>query len=585
MPDQVAIRVDQYVPVRMRDGATLYADVYRPDGSGQYPTLLSRTPYDKNDIMGTSVYPDFAIRAAREGYAVVVQDTRGRFSSEGDFYAFKNEIDDGYDTVEWTAAQPWSTGKVGMFGGSYVGATQWLAAMSKPPHLTAIAPSITASEYYEGWTYQGGAFQLFFNLSWAVTNLTLPNWDKLSSSVSGLTQEHLDGLVEATDNLDDSLKHLPLENYPVLKQPGMAPYYYDWLAHPGDDAYWKQWRIEDHHPNITTPAFNIGGWYDIFLGGTIRNFQSMREKGATEDARRGQKLILGPWFHDYFLGNIVGDSDFGVMAAGQSIELTSMLLRWYDYWLKGEQNGIIDESPVRIFVMGANCWRDENEWPLARTRYVKYYLHSEGNANTLNGDGCLSPDAPADEPADVFLYNPHNPVPTKGGGLCCYEAAVAPGAFDHREIESRPDVLVYSTPVLERDVEVTGPIIVTLWAASSAVDTDFTGKLLDVCPCGGVINLTDGIIRARYRESTEKAKLIKPDEVYEYTIDLWATSNVFKAGHRIRLEVSSSNFPRFDRNPNTGATISEEMALKPAVQTILHNNQHPSHVTLPIIPG
>ena len=414
MPDQVAIKVEQYVPVRMRDGATLYADVYRPDGPGQYPTLLSRTPYDKNDIIGISVYPDFAIRAAREGYAVVVQDTRGRFSSEGDFYTFKNEIDDGYDTVEWAASQPWSTGKVGMFGGSYVGATQWLAAMSRPPHLTTIIPLITASEYYEGWTYQGGAFQLFFNLSWSVTNLALPNWDNLSASVSGLTSEHLDGLVEATDNLDASLKHLPLKDYPVLKQSGLSPYYYDWLAHPDDDAYWKRWKIEDHHQNITTPAFNVGGWYDIFLGGTIRNFQNMREKGATEEARRGQKLVLGPWFHDSFLGNIVGDTDFGLMSASQSIELTTMMLRWFDYWLKGEQNGIIDEPPVRIFVMGANQWRDENEWPLARTQYTKYHLHSNGNANTLNGYGSLSQDAPGDEPSDVFLYNPKNPVPTKG---------------------------------------------------------------------------------------------------------------------------------------------------------------------------
>ena len=584
MPDPVAIKVEQNVAAPMRDGTILYADVYRPDAPGPHPILLMRTPYNKADTSTMAAELNF-MRAAGEGYAVMIQDVRGRYTSEGDFYTFRHEIEDGYDSVEWAAAQPWSTGKVGMFGSSYVGATQWLASIARPPHLAAIFPAITASDYHEGWTYQGGAFELFFNLSWAVTSLALPNWEKLSNSVSDLGPEHQQQLIEAVDDLNESLKYLPLKSYPTLKTPGLAPYYYDWLDHPEDDAYWRQWKIEDQHKNLTVPAYNMGGWYDIFLGGTIRNFLGMQKNAATEEARQGQKLILGPWFHDTFLSNSVGSADFGVMSAGASIDLDGIRLRWFDYRLKGTQNGIVEEPPVRIFVMGAKVWRDENEWPLARTQYVNYNLHSNGSANTLNGDGSLSPEPPGEEPADVFLYNPFAPVPTNGGGLCCYEVAQLPGAFDQREIEGRADVLVYSTQALEKDLEVTGPVIVTLWAASSAVDTDFTAKLVDVHPCGMAVNLTDGIIRARYRESKSQPKLMKPGSVYKYTIDLWATSNVFKAGHRIRLEISSSNFPRFDRNPNTGNSISEETMLKPAAQTVFHDSRYPSHVTLPIIPG
>ena len=578
----IPIRVDQNVPARMRDGTTLYADVYRPEAPGRYPVILTRTPYDK-DNYGTRVDSLDPIRAAREGYAVVIQNVRGRYNSEGEFYTFMNEIEDGYDTVEWAAAQPWSTGKVGMHGGSYVGATQWLAAVSRPPHLVAIFPSITSHDYYEGWTYQGGAFQLNFALNWSLS-LSLANLENLSRSLGDLAGEGK-MMAEAFDHLHDAVGFLPLKDYPALSAPGLAPYYYDWIKHPENDSYWHRWNIEDRHHTIQVPAYSMGGWYDIFLGGTIRNFVGMRKNGATEEARRGQKLMIGPWFHDSDPGNKTGEVDFGLASDTASFDFHGVKLRWFDHWLKAEENGIIDEDPVRIFVMGANVWRDEGEWPLSRTRYVNYYLHSNGNANTLNGDGSLSPEAPGDEPWDAFLYNPVNPVPTRGGGLCCHEAAYPPGAFDQREVESRADVLVYSTPPLEKDTEVTGPVTVTLWAASSAVDTDFTAKLVDLCPCGGAINLTDGIIRAKYRESTTQARLIKPDEVYEYKIDLWATSNVFKAGHSIRLEISSSNFPRFDRNPNTGSALGEDTALRPASQMVLHNSRYPSCVTLPVIPS
>ena len=274
----------------------------------------------------------------------------------------------------------------------------------------------------------------------------------------------------------------------------------------------------------------------------------------------------------------------GCRVQAVAADLDGMHLRWFDYWLKGKKNGLLEEPPVRIFVMGENAWRTENEWPLARTQYTKYYLHSNGNAKSLRGDGSLSPQQPRSEPADVYVSDPRNPVPTKGGGLCCWPAAVPGGAFDQRPVEERADVLVYTTPVLEHDVEVTGPISVTLYAATSAVDTDFTAKLVDVHPDGYARNLTDSIIRGRVPRDAGKATLLTPGEVYEYTIDLWATSNVFKAGHRIRVEIASSNFPRFDRNPQTGEASGEASRLEPALQHVFHDETRASHVVLPVIP-
>ena len=580
MTKPVTVRVEQDVPARMRDGTILYSDVYRPDTPGRYPVILCRTPYDK-DAFGTRVDSLDPIRAARQGYALVMQNVRGRYNSEGTFYTFKNEINDGYDTVEWAASQAWSTGAVGMHGGSYVGATQWLAAISRPPHLKCIMPSITSDDYYEGWTYQGGAYQLFFTLSWA-TSLALANIEHIERDHGDVARDS-GRMMEALRNLDGEFETLNFAEHPLFKNPALAPYFNDWVQHSEDDSYWKSVNIRERHSTIEIPAYSMSGWFDIFLGGALRNFTGMQKNGATEAARNGQRLIIGPWFHDDSPGSVGGEVNFGPDASTVSFDFHGTKLRWFDYWLKGEDNGVGEEDPVRIFVMGANEWRSEKEWPLARTQYTDYYLHSGGRANSARGDGSLSIEAPGDEPYDAYLYNPNNPVPTRGGGLCCDAAASPPGSFDQSAIEAREDVLVYSTEVLESPVEVTGPVTVTLYAGSSAVDTDFTAKLVDVCPCGGAVNLADGIVRARYRESTEEAKLITPGEVYEYKIDLWATSNLFKAGHRIRLEVSSSNFPRFDRNPNTGETLGRGTVSKPASQTILHNGSYPSRVTLPVI--
>jgi putative CocE/NonD family hydrolase len=580
MPDSVSLRVETNLPVKMRDGIVLYADVYRPDSPGPFPVALQRTPYDKG-AAGSMTNLD-PMKAARNGYAVVIQDTRGRYTSEGEFYAFRDEINDGYDTVEWAAAQPWSTGKVGMYGASYVGATQWLAAVARPPHLAAIVPNVTASNYHEGWAYQGGAFELGFNVSWTLLQLTLANFGAISST-KDVGAERRQELISAVNDMELSFRHLPTKDLPQL-QGGLADYYYDWLAHPEFDDYWKNLCIEDNHPRLNVPAYNIGGWYDIFLGGTIRNFLGMRANGGSDDARRGQKLLIGPWQHGSRGGSVVGDHYFGLAADAMAADLDGVHFRWFDYWLKGIDNGVLDEPPVRVFVMGDNVWRDEQEWPLARAQNTSYYLHSQGKANSSSGDGSLSPEAPGEEPPDVYLYNPADPVPTRGGGLCCNPYFAANGAFDQQDIEARPDVLVYSTAPLERDLEVTGPVTVTLWAATSQTDTDFTAKLVDVCEDGCARNLTDGIIRARYRDSSSNASFVEPGRVYHYTIDLWATSNVFQRGHRIRVEISSSNFPRFDRNTNTGNVIAGDAEFKPALQTVMHDAQHPSHITLPVVP-
>ena len=332
---------------------------------------------------------------------------------------------------------------------------------------------------------------------------------------------------------------------------------------------------------MTAPAYNTGGWYDVFVAGTFENFNGLRKHGGSPEARQS-KLICGPWMHPLSTSTKTGDVDFG----GHSlVDLGAEELRWFDYWLKGENNGIADEPPMRLFIMGSNVWRDEHEWPLDRTDWQKWYLHSGGNANTLHGNGTLSADPPSDEPADTFVYDPAVPVQTLGGNNCCNPEIVPWGPYDQRPVEIRGDVLCYTSAPLERDVEVTGPIKLTLFAESDARDTDWTGKLIDVRPDGYAVNLCDGIIRARFRDDPSNPTLLDPGKVYEYELDLDVTGNVFKRGHRIRIDVSSSNFPRFDRNPNTGAAWGRELEFRVARQAVHHSSRYPSHVTLPVIPS
>lgn len=571
------VAFERNVPVPMRDGTILQADVYRPEAPGPFPALLQRTPYNKAYLpVILNLDP---LRAAGEGYVVVVQDLRGRYASDGAFYPFRDEADDGYDSVEWIAEQPWCSGKVGMLGASYPGANQLHAAQAQPPHLAAIAPWITGSDYHEGWTYQGGAFCLGFNLNWTLTRLAP---DLLNHLNVPNPAEWRGSLNDAVDRLAATYRRLPLTHQPELE--GCAPFYRDWLAHPDDDAYWRRFRIADRYEHVGVPAFHLGAWYDIFLGGTLRNYRGLRERGGNDRTRRHQKLVVGPWTHSTDLSNLSGDVDFGQRANRLAFDLDGVLLRWFDRWLKESETTPDDEPPVRLFVMGENVWRDEPEWPLARAVPTSFYLHSRGGANAVQGDGVLSREAPGAEPADAYTADPHHPVPTRGGGLCCYPPALPPGAFDQRPIENRSDVLVYTSAPLAGDLEVTGPIVAVIYASTTAPDADLTAKLVDVSPCGYARNLVDGIVRARYREDRRSSHLLQPGRVYEYEIDLAATSNLFRAGHRLRLEVASSNFPRFDRNPQTGAPAAEATELASAIQTVYHDRAYPSRVILPIVP-
>ncbi len=573
------------VPASMRDGTTLRANIYRPAGEGQWPVLLTRLPYGKDLPLGSSVLDPTQV--ARQGYVVIVQDTRGRFSSEGQWEPMRNEQLDGVDTIAWAVQLPYSNGNVGMYGASYFGFTQWAVATHQPPALKAMVPFITWNDPFNGIMFRGGALELGL----------LANWN-LSVSLNDLMRRHRDDAkalgraiqlwAQETDALGPrGYESLPLKDFTPLKNLDVAPAFFEPIESPMDRQLVEPMTILGKHEQVTVPTLNVGGWYDIFLQDTISNFTTMREHGSTPEARQS-KLVIGPWSHGRQL-NPIGEINFGFGASAAFIDLQidfmSLQVRWFDHWLKGKDTGMLREAPIKLFVMGANAWRDEQEWPLARAVETRYYLHSRGHANSLNGDGTLDTHLPDAESPDQYAYDPANPVITHGGALLMTPEYPA-GPFDQRATESREDVLVYTTAPLEQDVEVTGPISVHLWATSSAPDTDFVARLVDVYPNGYAQNLTDGIIRARYRSFAhgEAPSLIEPGKAYEYEIDLWATSNVFKAGHRIRLDVTSSNFPRWDRNPNTGHDFGVDAELAVAQQTILHDHEHPSYVTLPIVP-
>jgi putative CocE/NonD family hydrolase len=563
--------VERGVEAKMRDGVVLRADVYRPDAAGKFPVLLQRTPYNKGN--GES---GLGRQAAATGYVVVIQDVRGRYTSEGEWYPFKHESEDGYDTVEWVASLPYSDGKVGMFGGSYVGATQMLTAIAHPPHLAGIFPVVTASNYHDGWTYQGGAFEQWFNESWT----------------SGLAQDTLNRKVSAGTNAMVGAQTLPLTSYPLFNLAStapvgsaaslqeLAPYFLDWLGHPDYDDYWKKWSIEEHYPDIQVPAYVVAAWYDIFQGGSLRNYIGITTHGGSDAARQKSRLMVMIGGHAGG-GPKIGDVDFGKQSV---VDENAVMLRWYDFLLKGEKNGSEHEQPVKLFVMGPNAWRDESAWPPAAARPVAYYLHSNGRANSSSGDGVLNAARPGSESPDRFINDPASPVPTVGGPLCCDSAHLAPGAFDQRKVESRLDVLVYTTAAFDHEYDVTGPVSLDLYASSEAVDTDFTAKLVDVSPDGFPRNLTDGILRARYRDSQEHPQLMQAGTVYHFRIDLWSTSNVFLVGHKLRLEIAGTNFPRFDRNPNNAEDPGHTAQVVKTTNTVYHDGAHPSVLMLDVMP-
>ena len=566
---------EKNVDVPMRDGALLRANITRPAGDGAVPALVERTPYNKEGGSENSIgSPEYF---ARRGYAVVIQDVRGRFASEGEFYPFRDDgadvLRDGYDTVEWMADQPWCDGNVGMFGGSYSGATQYRAALSRPPHLKALFVRESSADYYREWVYHDGAHEFGFSLYWArvIAATDLPH---LVPPGDVKRQQALFDRI-LTD-MPQWYERLPL--YPVPFLEGLTDWHNTWLEHPEDGPYWWRLGIDRHHHQVDVPIYHQGGWYDIFLAGTLKNYMGLRRRARSEKARRAQRLVIGPWVHGS--GNInkqtAGGYDFGPAAAQ---EFNQMRLPWFDHWLKGRDTGVIDEPPVRLFVMGRNVWRSETDWPLPDTHYTPWYLRAgpSGSVTSLN-DGSLAPTAPVGaEPADAYVYDPDHPVPTLGGNTL----GIVDGVHDHLRADELS--LTYTSEPLEQELEVTGPVTAVLYAMSSAPDTDWVVRLETVHPDGYVRNLCDGILRARYRDSFERPELLAPGQVYRFDIDLWATSNAFLPGHRVRVAITSSCFPRFDRNLNTGGPIHREAAGQVAINTVLHDELRPSHIMLPVI--
>ena len=553
MQYDVEMRLDVKHPVR--DGVNLSADIYLPKAAGTFPTVLMRTPYSNNG----DPLVEKARRLANNGYACVIEDCRGRWDSDGAYYPFR-EGEDGYDTQEWIGQQPWSNGKTGTSGGSYVGTVQWQSALHGSEYLTCMAPRVICTDYYSGLVYPGGALQLSVLMTWGMRT-------------NARTAQTID-----FHDWTEAFRALPTEEMDKLAGRDLD-FWSDWIAHPTYDNYWEAFNGE-RWDEIAAPAFNMGGWYDLYAPQTFTNYNGLRQHGRTEEAKQS-KLIVGPWPHALSQSPRTGDVDFG---AHSMADLETMEMRWFDYWLKGVDNGIVDEPPIRLFIMGVNTWRDEHEWPLARTDWQKWHLHSGGNANTLIGDGALSTASPADESPDQFTYDPLYPVPTTGGNTCCSPHIVPWGPYDQRDIEMRGDVLCYTSVPMDADLEVTGPIGVVLYAATDCRDTDWTAKLVDVSPTGYAKNLCDGIIRARCRESFSDPTLLDPGTIYEYRIEVGVTGNVFRKGHCIRLEISSSNFPRFDRNLNTGNSAATDTTPQRAHQTVLHSKEYPSHILLPVVP-
>jgi putative CocE/NonD family hydrolase len=568
---------ERNVPMTTRDGVTLRADVWRP-AEGTAPTLLMRTPYNKEfqQLPGglASQFPSL-LALLQAGYAVVWQDCRGTWASEGDFTPKVNDMEDGQDTVAWILEQDWSDGSVGAYGASYMGMTQWALAAAENPGLKAIAPTVAAANWYSGlWYSQGGALSLSLVMEWLSFMYGAEEQRLLQHGVTSdpTTMTRLYGAFFDPLALTE---HTPVADLPFH---GKGRWGDDWLAHPDFDEYWtsQDWSSMD---TVTVPILANTGWYDLKVHEQAADFVRLREHGASEVAREGSRLIIGPWDHINLTGSFP-DRWFGPLSGA---DFTQSHVEFYDHHLKGTPPA--SPAPrVRIFVMGIDQWRDETDWPLPDTQYTDYHLASAGSANTRDGDGTLVLDAPTAERSDDFRYDPRDPMPTTGGALLPSRPGFV-GPVDQRVVDDRNDVLCYTGPVLDKPVEVTGFVELKVFVSSTAVDTDITAKLVDVFPDGRAINLCDGILRLRYRNDRSKPELMTPGEVYEVTVPMSVTSNVFLPGHRIRLDVSSSNFPHYDRNSNTGGYISGE-ALEDMIvadNTVHHGGTRPSRLVLPII--
>jgi uncharacterized protein len=556
------------VPVKMRDGTVLSCDVWRPKSGGPVPALLQRQPYDKR-LAQAYVYAHPAWYA-RQGYGVVVQDSRGRGSSEGDFYPLRGDGEDGLDTIAWCAAQSWCSGKVASFGFSLPGLNQLLAAAEKPPALVTAIPGFYPQGMYDGLTHTGGAFGLAAVLDWAL--LLAPDAARRANRPDLLEEiRHAAGCGGAAPTI-------ALKDIPFLLEPDLMPFLRDYLEHPAFGSYWQEFELGERLSRIDVPCLHLSGWYDSFVTQTLNAYERFTSETSSE-----HRLLVGPWYHIPW-SQQVGAVDFGDAARNLVDEYQ---LAWLDAWTKGRREALDALPRVRLFVTGSNSWHDADRWPLPGVTAQTWYLRSAGRANSLSGDGVLSPDKPgAVELADYFFYNPTAPVQSIGGHSCCYPQAAPMGPMDQRDVEIRNDVLIYSSPPLERSVWVVGPVKARLFAASSARDTDWVVKICDVAPDGRSLNIQEGVIRARFRNGFDQPDLIEPDSIIEYTIDVGACCHRFEAGHRIRVQVTSSNFPGIDRNPNTGGPIGMEGPFEwiPASQTVFHDATHPSSIALPVMP-
>jgi putative CocE/NonD family hydrolase len=574
------ILIERDVMVPMRDGVRLATDVYRPVDGARHPVLVNGHPYDNDHFLCTHELLFSPLVAAQQGYAVVVQEARGRTGSEGTWRPYGDEGADAYDTVEWAAAQPWSDGNVGLYGACALGWAAIQGAVEAPPHLKAVFAYMTATNYHSGWTYSDGALELGFQLSWVWTILARDTISRLGLDPAQVEEAEYK-LTEAAGNLQGSARQLPLVDFPPY-QNGAAPYWREWLSHPQYDEFWKRADAVARAERVQVPVLHMSAWYDTCLKGHLEFDAALRHRSRAP-ARDQHRLVIGPWDHSAYYNKrptCAGERDFGPAVLTGPDTLAPIAFQWFDYWLRGKGEGFLPESRIRYFHMGENTWKETDAWPPPHTR-VPYYLHSAGEANSRMGDGLLDTNPPADEPADSYVYDPFDPVPTAGGRSMI---DVLPGVENQARIEERPDVLVYTTPCLSEPVAIAGPLSVILFASSSAPDTDFTAKLVDVEPDGYCANIAEGIVRARYRHGCDREEFLEPGAVTEFQIDLWDMAHTFRANHRIRLEISSSNFPRFDRNLNSrvAPALGSAEDAKKAVQQVFHNARYPSCLNLPI---
>ena len=577
------IRTEKSVMVPMRDGTKLSTDIYFPEGGGEkLPVILARTPYDKRG------WKSSALRFAEQGYIVAVQDVRGKFESEGKYIVSAADAQDGYDAVTWFAAQPWSSGKVGTYGCSYLGEDQIEMAKMRHPNHAAMIPQASGGSYRYFGSVLGGAFELAASADWFLRNgakvrpalqpTDIPREEYIRAAA------HFD-LKPARRAVDwpKVWRTLPLVDQ--LRRLDAPPTDFEgFVSHGPGDSYWDQFGYIKPEDRFDTPALLVDSYMDYGGADTMRLFEQLRRNGESPRSRDNIFAILAPTTHCAF-ESATADTIVGERHVGDArFDYFGVYLQWFDYWLKGIDNGVIKRPKLQIYVMGKSEWREAQEWPLPRTQFTSFYLHGGGEANSRFGDGTLSSKKPSSEPSDSFVYDPGTPVPSRGGpDFGASLPDFPPGSWDQSDVEMRQDVLVYTTPPLERGIEVTGPLEAILYVSSSARDTDFTAKLVDVYPDGKAFNVQEGILRARYRESFSKTVFMKPGEVYEVKIDLQATSNYFAPGHRLRLEVSSSSFPRFDRNLNTGGNNYDEITWEVAMNTVHHSSRYPSRLVLPII--